>query len=296
MNLGFAGAAGRGRAEMNMSSAVRHRSRDAFLRAVAQRPAVMGILNVTPDSFSDGGLHHAPDAALAQAKAMAAEGASIIDVGGESTRPGATALSADEEWARVAPVLERLSAEVALPVSIDTMKAAVARRAAELGASVVNDIWGLQGDPEMAGVVAETGSALIVMHNRAGVDPALDILDEIRRFFDRSLAIAAAAGIPEGRVALDPGIGFGKSLEQNLTCIYRLDALATFGLPVLLGVSRKSFLGKALGAPVDKRLNGTLGANMVGLMRGARILRVHDVAEHVEGIRLFEALRNAPNG
>ncbi len=279
-----------------MPSALRHQRRDAFLAAAAQSPVVMGILNVTPDSFSDGGLHHAPEAAAAQAKAMAAQGAAIIDVGGESTRPGATALSERDEWARVAPVLERLAAEVALPVSIDTMKAGVALRAAELGACVINDIWGLQGDPDMAGAVAATGSALIVMHNRLGIDPALDILDELRRFFARSLAIAETAGIPEARIVLDPGIGFGKSLEQNLTCIYRLDSLKEFGLPVLLGVSRKSFLGKVLGASVDKRLHGTLAANMVGLMRGARILRVHDVAEHVEGIRLFEALRLAGHG
>ncbi len=189
--------------------------RDAFLRLIGVKPVVMGILNVTPDSFSDGGRFQSLDLALAQARRLAADGADIIDVGAESTRPGHTPVPLDDEWRRLEPVLAPLLAEVDAPFSIDTTKAEIARRAVVLGVSVVNDVWGLQKDPEMADVVAESGAALVIMHNRESIDPDLDVEADLRRFFERSLALANRAGIPRGRILLDPGIGFGKNKAQN---------------------------------------------------------------------------------
>ncbi len=256
----------------------------------------MGILNVTPDSFSDGGKHLALDAALARARLMADAGAGILDIGGESTRPGFTPVGEAEELARITPVLAALRDQLEIAISIDTTKAAVAREAARMGAAVINDVWGLQQDPGMADAVAQSECALVIMHNRRESDADIDILDDLRRFFERSLRLAERAGIPRAHVLLDPGIGFGKTLQQNLACIWRLDALHVFGLPILLGLSRKSLLGKVLDAPAERRLNGTLGANMVGLLRGAAVLRVHDVAEHVEAVKLFSALKGSAHG
>ena len=253
----------------------------------------MGIVNVTPDSFSDGGLHLDAAAAVARAKAMAAEGAAIIDVGGESTRPGHAPVSADEELRRIAPVLERLAGELDAPVSVDTSKAAVAREAARLGASAINDVWGLQRDPAMADAVAETGAAVVVMHNRETKDAAVDILDDVERFLERSLRLAARAGIPFGRILVDPGVGFGKTPQQNHACIWNLDRFRRLGLPVLVGLSRKSFIGRIVGGGLDERLVGTLAADMVALMRGASVLRVHDVAEHRQALEVFRTLAAA---
>ena len=205
-----------------MSTDRRALHRDAFLSALKASPQLMGILNVTPDSFSDGGRHFDPAAAIARARAMVAEGAAIVDIGGESTRPGHLPVSEEEELRRVTPVLEALAGFDA-PVSIDTAKAAVAREAARLGACVINDIWGLQRDPGMADAVAETGSAVVVMHNRDEADPAIDILDDVERFFERSLNLRRAAGAPFSRILLDPGVGFGKTPEQNHACIWNLD-------------------------------------------------------------------------
>ncbi len=205
-----------------MSADRRALHRDAFLSALKASPQLMGILNVTPDSFSDGGRHFDPAAAIARARAMVAEGAAIVDIGGESTRPGHLPVSEEEELRRVTPVLEALAGFDA-PVSIDTAKAAVAREAARLGACVINDIWGLQRDPGMADAVAETGSAVVIMHNRNEADPAIDILDDVERFFERSLNLAAAAGAPFSRILLDPGVGFGKTPQQNHACIWNLD-------------------------------------------------------------------------
>jgi len=193
----------------------------------------------------------------------------------------------------VLPVIARIRREIALPMSIDTTKPEVARQAAALGVEVVNDIWGLQGDHDMARVVAETQTAVIVMHNRAKLDASLDIFDDFRRFFDVSLALAERAGIARDLILLDPGIGFGKTLQQNLDAIWRLDRLAEYGLPVVLGLSRKSFIGMVLGADVDHRLTGTIVSNVVGLMRGASVLRVHDLSEHREAIALFSALKGS---
>src|SRR5690606_27437469 len=219
------------------------------------RPAVMGILNVTPDSFSDGGRHNVPEAAIAQAKRMIAEGADIIDIGGESTRPGATAVSIEEEWARLAPVLPAV-VDLGVPVSIDTYKADIAARACALGAVIVNDVWGLQRDPGMADAVAEAGAAVIMMHNRYAADPDIDIFADIDRFFERSIAIADKAGIPRERQVLDPGFGFGKTVDQNYQVLNRFESLAKHRLPLLAGASRKRMIGSVLGVETDDRLHG----------------------------------------
>ena len=268
-------------------------ARDKFLAALREAPRLMGVLNVTPDSFSDGGRHFDAKTAVARAHAMVAEGAAIIDVGGESTRPGHASVSAEEELRRVAPVLEALAEDFDVAVSIDTSKAAVAREAARLGACVINDIWGLQRDPGMADAVADTGSAVVVMHNRERADGTIDILDDVERFFERSLNLAAGAGVPFGRILLDPGIGFGKTPEQNHSCIWSLDRFRCFGAPILVGLSRKSFIGRIIGAEVDNRLPGTLAADTIALMRGASVLRVHDVAENRAALDIFKALSAA---
>jgi dihydropteroate synthase len=264
--------------------------RDRFLAALRQAPTLMGILNVTPDSFSDSGRHMELAAAVERAKAMVAEGAAIIDVGGESTRPGHTPVTEREELRRVVPVLEALAREIDAPISVDTNKASVAREAARLGACVINDVWGLQRDPGMADAVAETRSAAVVMHNRDGADETIDILDDVERFFERSLNLAARAGVPFSRILLDPGVGFGKTPQQNHCCIWNLDRFRRFGAPILLGLSRKSFIGKILAAGVDQRLVGTLAADTIGLVQGASVLRVHDVAENRIALEIFKAL------
>jgi len=263
---------------------------DRFLERLGRGPVLMGILNVTPDSFSDGGRHSGLRNAIAHAERMQAEGAEIIDIGGESTRPGHGGVSAHEELDRVVPVLAALRGRLAVPLSIDTQKATVARAAIGLGASVINDIWGLQGDPEMARVAAETGAAVIAMHNRDRAEDGIDIMADMMQFFERTLQIAADAGIPANRLILDPGVGFGKTYEQNLTTLRDMGRLRTFGLPVLLGVSRKSFIGRALGLEVEERLTGTLIADLVGLRHGADILRVHDVAEHKQMLDMLALL------
>ena len=266
--------------------------RDTFLRALKTSPQLMGILNVTPDSFSDGGRHSELAAAVARARAMVADGAAIVDVGGELTRPGHVPVPEDEELRRVVPALEAL-AELDAPISIDTSKAKVAREAARLGACVINDVWGLQRDPGMADAVAETGSAVVIMHNREHADPAIDILDDVERFFERSLNLAAAAGAPFGRILLDPGVGFGKTRQQNHACIWNLDRFRRFGAPILVGLSRKSFIGGIIDAEVDRRLPGTLAADTIALMRGASVLRVHDVVENRAALAVFMALKAA---
>jgi dihydropteroate synthase len=259
---------------------------------VGSRTLVMGILNVTPDSFSDGPRFAGHQAALAQGRAMAAEGADIIDIGGESTRPGAEEVPAEEELRRIIPVIRQLSQELAVPISVDTFKATVAEAAIRAGAAIVNDVWGLQRDPAMAGVAAEHGVAVVAMHNRGhdDIDPGLDMVEEVLRFLDRSVAIALRAGIGEDRLVLDPGIGFGKSQEQNLELCRALPRLRALGFPVLLGISRKSTIGKILDKPVDQRLFGSLGANLVAVASGVDIIRVHDVGPHVEAVRVADAI------
>jgi dihydropteroate synthase len=263
--------------------------------ALGGRTLVMGILNVTPDSFSDGGVHFAAESAVAAATRMAREGADILDIGGESTRPGHVVIGADEEWRRVAPVLAALADAELPPISIDTWKADVARPALAAGASIVNDVWGFQRDPAIAAVTAETGAGAILMHNRETIDTGIDIVDDILTFLDRSLAIAIAAGVREDRIMLDPGIGFGKSFQQSQQAVAALPRLRALGFPVLLGLSRKGFVG-ALStppAPAGERLGGTIAANVFGALNGADVIRVHDVAEHVQAMRMLDAIQAA---
>ncbi len=259
------------------------------------RPSVMGVVNVTPDSFSDGGVNFEPEAAVAAARRLYAEGAAIVDVGGESTRPGAAGVDADEELRRIVPVLEGLAGEV--PVSIDTSKAEVARRALELGAELVNDVTALRGDPELAGVVAESGAYLCLMHMRGEprtmqADPRYeDVVSEVAAFLEERLAFAVGAGVREELVCLDPGIGFGKTVEQNFELLRRLDELTALGRPVLIGFSRKSSLGKLLGDPeaTTGSVAASVGAAVAAYERGATILRAHDVREHVEALAAARA-------
>ena len=223
----------------------------------------MGVLNVTPDSFSDGGHFFDPQNAIAQARRMAADGADLLDIGAESTRPygGAVAVSEEEEKRRLAPVLPAVL-DLGLPVSIDTMKASVAAWALDLGAAIANDVWGLQRDPDMARVVAERGVSVIVMHNREAADPKIDIMADIEAFFTRSLEIAARAGIAREKIVLDPGIGFGKTPEQSITAIAHMAELKSFGLPLLLGASRKRFIDSVSPAPPDRRIGGSIAAHL----------------------------------
>ena len=255
----------------------------------------MGVVNVTPDSFSDGGVNFRADDAVAAGRRMIEEGAALVDVGGESTRPGADPVSADEELRRVVPVLEGLAG---LPVSIDTAKAAVARTAIELGAAMVNDVTALRGDPELAGVVADSEACLCLMHMQGEprtmqADPRYDdVVSEVAAFLEARLGFAVAAGIAKERICLDPGIGFGKTVEHNLELLRRLDAIAALGRPVLVGFSRKSTLGRLLGDAEAKTGStaASVSAAVLAYERGASILRVHDVREHVEALAVAAAL------
>jgi len=259
---------------------------------VTRRALVMGVVNVTPDSFSDGGVHLDPDVAAQAAHRMVADGAAIVDIGGESTRPGSEGVSADEELRRVVPVLDRLGGE--LPVSIDTSKAAVARMALERGAILVNDVTALRGDPELAGVVAGAGAYLCLMHLQGEPrtmqeEPRYDdVAAEVASFLEERLAFAVAQGIPEKRVCLDPGIGFGKTVAQNLELVRRLDVLLALGRPVLVGFSRKSSLRRLTGS--DDLLGASVAAAVAAFERGATILRVHDVKPHVDALVVAGAI------
>jgi dihydropteroate synthase len=257
------------------------------------RPLLMGILNVTPDSFSDGGLFAARDAAIAQGERLAEEGADLIDIGGESTRPGHEPVAEEEERRRVLPIVEALAKRLAQPISIDTMKASVARAALDLGATILNDVWGLQRDPEMAGV-ARRAAGLVVMHNRQEVDATLDIMAEVKGFLERSLALGEAAGLPKERILIDPGIGFGKTRGQNLTLLRRLRELSELGAPILVGLSRKSLIGHVTGEVSPReRLFGTISANVLAAQAGASVLRVHDVKAHVQALAVASAIAAA---
>ena len=259
------------------------------------RPSVMGIVNVTPDSFSDGGVNFRADDAVTSARRMVEDGAAIVDVGGESTRPGAEPVSAEEELSRIEPVLEQLSG---LPVSIDTAKAAVARRALELGAELVNDVTALRGDPNLAGVVAESDAYLCLMHMQGEprtmqAEPRYDdVVSDVKAFLEERLRFAVDAGIAEERICLDPGIGFGKTVEQNFELIRRLDELVDLGRPIVVGFSRKSSLGRILGDPEAKTgpLSASIATAVAAYERGATILRAHDVREHVEALTAAQAV------
>jgi dihydropteroate synthase len=266
--------------------------RDSFLKKVKSQPAVMGILNLTPDSFSDGGRFQALDVAIDHAKAMVAAGCDIVDVGGESTRPGAAPVPEAEELARIEPVLRRLARELDAPLSIDTYKAAIAAKAVDIGAVMINDVWGLQRDPKMPDVVAQTEAAVVVTHNRAERDGSVDIFADMRRFFDRSLALAAKAGVRSEAIILDPGIGFGKTTQQNVEALLRIPNLKDYGFPILIGASRKRFLGSLTGDGIEGTLIGTVVVNLIAAAAGASIFRVHDVAEHVAALRVWHAIHS----
>jgi dihydropteroate synthase len=259
------------------------------------RPAVMGVLNVTPDSFSDGGEFLAPGAALAHARAMIAEGADLLDVGGESTRPGADPVAAEEELRRVMPVVEALAGEGAVPISIDTSKAVVARAATAAGASFVNDVTALRGDPEMAAVVAAAGADLCLLHMQGEPrtmqeDPRYDdVVAEVKAFLEERLAFAVAQGVAEQRVWLDPGIGFGKTLDHNLELLRRLEEIVALGRPVVIGASRKRFIGALTGRPEQERAAGTVAVNVMAFERGARMFRVHDVGATRDALAVASA-------
>ncbi len=262
------------------------------------RPSVMGVINVTPDSFSDGGVHLRVEPAVTAAWGMLEAGAAIVDVGGESTRPGSSGVDAAEELRRVEPVLADLAGA---PVSIDTSKAAVARRALELGVELVNDVTALRADPELAGVVADAGCYLCLMHmlgepRTMQVDPRYDdVVDEVKRFLEERLELAVREGVREELVCLDPGIGFGKTVEHNFELVRRLDELAALGRPLVVGFSRKSSLGKILGDPAATTgtAAASVGAAVSAYDRGATILRVHDVREHVEALAAAKAVVGA---
>jgi dihydropteroate synthase len=268
---------------------------DVLARLLArQRTVVMGVVNVTPDSFSDGGRFLDPQAAIAQARRLAAEGADILDIGAESTRPygDAVRVSVDEERVRLEPVLSEFMA-LGCPVSVDTMKAPIAAWAVDLGAAIVNDVWGLQRDPDMARVVAERGVPVIIMHNRNAADPAIDIVADVMSFFEHSLDIAARAGIARERIVLDPGIGFGKTPQQSITCIARLAAFRKFGLPLLIGASRKRFIHTITPSEPMERLGGSIAAHLLAIENGAAIVRVHDVAPTIQAFAVAAAIRQA---
>jgi dihydropteroate synthase len=258
------------------------------------RPVIMGVVNVTPDSFSDGGRFLDPQRAIEHARRLAADGADILDIGAESTRPygGMVAVSREEELRRLAPVLPEVAA-LGVPVSIDTMKASIASVALAAGASIVNDVWGLQRDPDMARVVAEHAVPVVIMHNRDAADPAIDIMADIAAFFTRSLDIAERASIARDMIVLDPGIGFGKTPQQSIIAIARLGELKLFGLPLLIGASRKRFIDSISPAPPNQRIGGSIVSHLVAVENGATIVRTHDVAETVQALRVAQAIREA---
>lgn len=262
--------------------------------ALGERPLLMGVVNVTPDSFSDGGLFAETDAAVAQGLALAVAGADIVDVGGESSRPGHVGISVEEEIARVVPVIAGLRAASVVPISIDTCKSAVAEAALGAGASIVNDVWGCRRDPAIAEVAARFGAPLIVMHNRDSVDPRIDIFAEVLAVLADSIAIALSAGVPRGQLVVDPGIGFGKTPAQNLALIGGLDRLGALGCPVLLGASRKSTIGLVTGQSVAAdRLAGSISAHLFGVARGAAIIRAHDIRPHADAFAVWAAIADS---
>jgi dihydropteroate synthase len=262
---------------------------------LGRTPMVMGILNVTPDSFSDGGAHDSLAAALARARLMLAEGADIIDIGGESTRPGAEPVGPQDELDRVMPILDALrDAAFPLPLSIDTQKPLIADQAVQAGATIINDVSGLQGEPEMADVAALHKMPLIAMHWDKARDTTRDIIGEMKRFFERSILIADKAGIPKHQLILDPGFGFAKSLAENYEILRRLAELHALGFPLLAGTSRKSMIGKLLDVPADQRLAGTIATSVLAYVAGAQIFRVHDVRPNRDALRVAQAAFYGP--
>jgi dihydropteroate synthase len=265
---------------------LRARGRDIALSA---HPIIMGILNVTPDSFSDGGAHASPNEAVDAAQRMVADGAAIIDIGGESTRPGYAPLDAATELKRAIPAVESLAAISSVPISIDTYKAEVATAALNAGAHIVNDVWGLSRDADMAKAIANGGAAAIIMHNREAIDASLEIFEDMKAFFSAAVEKALRAGIGENQIVLDPGIGFGKSLEQNLAILGNLALLKDYGFPILLGASRKSFINKVSPSDPGDRIGGSVVTTVFAALAGVSIIRVHDVATHMQALKIVEA-------
>lgn len=254
------------------------------------RTFIMGIINVTPDSFSDGGDFIDVERAVGQGLRMMDEGVDIIDIGGESTRPGSAEVGAEEELRRIIPVIEQFVKKVPVPISIDTYKAEVAEAALKKGVHMINDVWGLQRDPQMAEVIAKYDVPVVAMHNQVGTFYQGDIMEEIIRFLEKSISIAKAAGIRDEHIILDPGIGFGKTPEQNIVVLARLEELNKLGYPFLLGTSRKSMIGKILDLPPKERVEGTISTSVIGVMKGADILRVHDVKENRRAVLVADAI------
>ena len=261
-----------------------------FDLVLGQETKIMGILNATPDSFSDGGQYEDTQSALNHGIQMIKEGADIIDVGGESTRPGSEPVDAKQEIKRVIPVIETLKKFINKPLSIDTYKGEVAEAAIEAGANMVNDVWGLQKDPEMAAIIAHHQVPVVIMHNQESTVYDKDIIESMIEYFNKSLDIAKAAGIKRDQIILDPGIGFGKNLKQNQEVMDRLEELQIFKLPILLGISRKSIIGMSLDLPPHERIEGTIALNALGISKGVDIIRVHDVKENLRGARMMDAI------
>lgn len=260
-----------------------------YLTRAKKETLIMGILNITPDSFSDGGKFHALDAALARGLQMEKEGAHIIDVGGESTRPGHQPIGADEELSRVIPVIEHLSKEVNIPISIDTYKADVAKAAIKAGASIINDIWGAKKDENMGAVAAELQVPIVLMHNRM-MDTYQNFLPDLMKDLKESIDIVKAKGVCDHQIILDPGIGFAKNFEQNVEVMKNLDQLCTFGYPVLLAVSKKRMIGTILDLPVEERTEGSVAAICFGVTKGVQMVRVHDVKETKRALQIMDVL------
>lgn len=261
-----------------------------YVLPLGERTIIMGILNITPDSFSDGGSYLDPEQAVAHAREMVAQGADIIDIGAESTRPGGEQVTADEELKRILPVIERLAAQIDVPLSIDTYKAEVAELAMQAGAHMLNDVWGLQHDREMAMVAARHKVPIVVMHNQIGTQYAGDIMQEIKRFLRESIRIAQDAGIERGDIIVDPGLGFGKTVQHNIEIMSRLGELNELGCPILLGASRKAMIGRILDLPAPDRVEGTLATTVMGIIQGVDVVRVHDVQENSRAARVTDAI------
>ncbi|KGG80041.1 dihydropteroate synthase [Caloranaerobacter azorensis H53214] len=255
-----------------------------------KRTYIMGILNVTPDSFSDGGEYLDVDKAVEHAKEMVREGADIIDVGAESTRPGAKEVSEEEELKRLILVVKRLVKEIDIPISVDTYKSRVAEEVLKLGCHIINDVWGLQRDKNMAKVVAKYDVPVIIMHNQIGTEYKKDIMESIKDFLKESIKLAKEAGVKEKNIILDPGIGFGKTPKQNMEVMRRLSELTELGYPILLGTSRKSMIGKILDLPPKERVEGTIATTVMGIMQGVDIVRVHDVKENLRAAKVTDAI------
>jgi dihydropteroate synthase len=266
---------------------------------LAERVHIMGILNVTPDSFSDGGRYLNPDDAVVHALTMVEQGADVLDIGAESSKPGAIPIDEEEERRRLIPIVRAVCRRISIPVSIDTTKASIAEQALDVGAAMINDISALRFDMRMGAVVAKSGAGVILMHMRGHPQTMqhaaqyVDVVEEVRQFLKARVEAAKAMGIPPERILLDPGIGFGKNCRHNLTLLNQLDTLCTLGPPMIVGVSRKAFIGKILNRTIDERLMGTAGAVAVAIMKGARMVRVHDVAPIRDAVRMIEAIGNA---